>query len=105
MELFELTSALVNIESVTGHEKRCVEFLSDYLAARKFRVELLPVTADRSNVFAFRNPPAVVLSTHLDTVPPFFPAREDTEFIYGRGSCDAKGIVASRVAAAGRLLS
>jgi acetylornithine deacetylase len=105
MELFELTSALVNIESVTGHEKRCVEFLSDYLAARKFHVELLPVTADRSNVFAFREAPAVVLSTHLDTVPPFFPAREDTEFIYGRGSCDAKGIVASQVAAAERLLS
>jgi acetylornithine deacetylase len=103
MELFELVRALVNIESISGNERACADFLSRYLAERKFRVELQPVDAGRSNVLALRGKPEVVLSTHLDTVPPFLPAREDAEFIYGRGACDAKGIVAAQVAAAERL--
>ncbi len=104
MDLFELTKSLVNIESVTGHEHGCAEFVRDYMAARKFEVELQPVAPGRSNVFGRRGTPEVVLSTHLDTVPPFFPAREDAEFIYGRGSCDAKGIAACQLTAAERLL-
>lgn len=104
MELFELTRTLVNIESVTGHEADCAEFLRYYLSDRKFRVEVQPVAAGRSNVFACSGTPEVVLSTHMDTVPPFFPSSEDAEFIYGRGSCDAKGILASQVVAAERLV-
>lgn len=108
MQLFELTKVLVNIESVTGNERACAEFLGNHLADRRFSVELLPVPGDgargRANVLATRGSPEVVLSTHLDTVPPFVPAAEDGEFIYGRGSCDAKGIVASEVVAAERLL-
>src|SRR5438034_10351793 len=108
MQLFELTRALVDIESVTGNESGCAEFLRDYLAERKLEVELVPVpdagSSGRANVFAVCGAPEVVLSTHLDTVPPFFPAREDSDFIYGRGACDAKGIIASQVAAAERLL-
>jgi acetylornithine deacetylase len=103
MHLFELTQSLVNIESVSGHEAQCTEFVRGYLAARNFQVELQPVDAGRANVLALRGNPQVVLSTHLDTVPPFMPAREDAEFIYGRGSCDAKGIVASQIAAGERL--
>ena len=108
MQLFELTRALVDIESVTGNERGCAEFLRDYLAERKLEVELVPVpdagSSGRANVFAVCGAPEVVLSTHLDTVPPFFPAREDSDFIYGRGACDAKGIIASEVVAAERLL-
>jgi acetylornithine deacetylase len=105
MEIFELTKALINIESVTGHERACTEFLRDYLVARNFEVGLQPVSRDRSNVFAKKGKPDVVLSTHIDTVPPFLPAREDEEFIYGRGACDAKGIVAVQIVAAERLVS
>lgn len=104
MELFELTKALVNISSVTGEERACARFLRDYLTGLGFDVELLPVSGDRANVFATRGRPKVVLSTHMDTVPPFFPAREDEDFIYGRGACDAKGIIAAQLMAAGRLL-
>jgi acetylornithine deacetylase len=104
MHLFELVRALVNIESVSGNEAACVEFLRGYLADRGFHVELQPVEGGRANVFAQRGSPQVVLSTHVDTVPPFFPAGEDGEFIYGRGSCDAKGIVAAQIAAAERLI-
>ncbi|HEV2493211.1 MAG TPA: M20/M25/M40 family metallo-hydrolase [Terriglobia bacterium] len=107
MDLCELTKALVNIESVTGNERACADFASQHLAARGFDVERIPVLdegpAGRANVLATCGSPEVVLSTHLDTVPPFFPAREDDEFIYGRGSCDAKGIIASQVVAAERL--
>jgi acetylornithine deacetylase len=105
MEIFELTKALINIESVTGHERACAEFLRAHVAARDFEVELQPVSRDRSNIFAKIGKPDVVLSTHIDTVPPFLPAREDEEFIYGRGACDAKGIVAAQLVAAERLRS
>jgi len=103
VELFELTKTLVNTESVTGDEKACAKLIADYLAQRKFQVELQPVTPGRPNVFATRGAPEVVLSTHFDTVPPFFPAREDSDYLYGRGACDAKGILASQVVAAERL--
>jgi acetylornithine deacetylase len=100
MELFELTKALVNLDSVTGEEGACAEFLRRTLTARQFEVELIPVSPGRPNVLALRGAPEVILSTHLDTVPPFFPASEDAEWIYGRGACDAKGIVAAQVTAA-----
>jgi acetylornithine deacetylase len=103
MDLFELTKSLVNIGSVTGHERACAKFVKEYLGRLGFKAELMPVSRDRSNVFACWGKPDVVLSTHLDTVPPFFPAHEDAECIYGRGSCDAKGILAAQVAAADRL--
>ena len=103
MDLLELTKSLVNMASVTGHEKACAEFVKGYLVQLGFQAELMPVSRDRSNVFATWGKPDVVLSTHMDTVPPFFPAHEDAEHIYGRGSCDAKGILAAQVSAAERL--
>ena len=103
MDLFELTKSLVNMASVTGHERACAEFVKGYLVQLGFQAELMPVTRDRSNVFATWGKPDIVLSTHLDTVPPFFPAHEDADHIYGRGSCDAKGILAAQVSAAERL--
>jgi acetylornithine deacetylase len=103
MDLFELTKSLVNMASVTGHEKACAEFVKGYLGELGFQAELMPVSRDRSNVFATWGKPDIVLSTHMDTVPPFFPAHEDADHIYGRGSCDAKGILAAQVTAAERL--
>ena len=100
MELFELTKALVNIESITGNEKACSEFLANYLEKQGFETSLQTVEPGRSNVFATLGKPDVVLSTHMDTVPPFIPASEDDEWLYGRGSCDAKGILAAQVIAA-----
>jgi acetylornithine deacetylase len=89
--------------SVTGHEKACAEFVKGYLVQLGFQAELMPVSRDRSNVFATWGKPDIVLSTHMDTVPPFFPAHEDADHIYGRGSCDAKGILAAQLSAAERL--
>src|SRR5580658_4395217 len=108
MNLFELTRALVDIESVTNNEEAVGSFLlgllSDLTARSGGAVERCPVESNRFNVFAHWGVPLVTLSTHMDTVPPFFASREDSEFIWGRGSSDAKGIIASMIAAAEKLL-
>jgi acetylornithine deacetylase len=104
LNLFELTRDLVSIDSVTGNERECTEYLRGILATQGFQVELQPVTSGRSNLLALHGTPEVVLSTHIDTVPPFIPCREDSDYIYGRGACDAKDIIASQVMAAERLV-
>ena len=103
MELFALTRQLIDIESITGNEKNVAVFVRDHLAKLGAQAELAAAEPGRPNVFASWGKPDVVLSTHLDTVPPFFPSREDEQFIYGRGACDAKGILAAQVEAACRL--
>ena len=109
MNLFELTRALVDIESVTNNEKQVGDFLFDHLFPLASRhagsLERIPVAAGRDNIFACWGEPVVTLSTHMDTVPPFFGSNEDDEFLWGRGACDAKGIIAAMIAAAERLLA
>jgi acetylornithine deacetylase len=108
MDVFALTRALVDIESVTNNEGRAGEFLLQRLSplAAKYggHVERMEVEAQRFNVFASWGNPIVTLSTHMDTVPPFFPSREDEQFLWGRGACDAKGIIAAMISAAESLL-
>src|SRR5918996_6626562 len=104
MQLFELTTALMNIPSVSGEEEAAGVFLRDHLRSIGWTVELQPVSEDQNNVIAYLNDtPRVWLSTHMDTVPPFIPPTEDEEKIYGRGACDAKGIIASQISAAEQL--
>jgi acetylornithine deacetylase len=108
MDLFRLTRALVDIESTTPNEGRVGEFLCEQLTplVQSFAgtLERLQVEPARFNVFASWGNPDVTLSTHMDTVPPFFVSREDGEHIHGRGSCDAKGIIATMIEAARLLL-
>lgn len=104
MDVFKLTRQLIDIPSVTGDELAVGEFVSSYLQQLGYRVERQEVAPQRFNVIATTHaPPRVVFSTHMDTVPPFIESREDEEFIYGRGSCDAKGIMAAQIFAAQRL--
>jgi len=109
MNVFELTRALVDIDSVTPNEEAVGVYLADYLsevAGRTGgRVERIEVEPHRHNVLAYWDAPVITLSTHIDTVPPFFPSREDDEFIWGRGACDTKGIIASMILAAEALLA
>jgi acetylornithine deacetylase len=108
MNLFELTRALIDIESITNNEKQVGLFLFDHMRELGVRhsghAERMEVEPDRFNLFAYWGDPVVTLSTHMDTVPPFIPSREDAEYIWGRGACDAKGILASMIAAAEKLL-
>ena len=106
MDVTALTRQLVDIESITGNEGPVGDFLRGELVRRGFQADKIPVEGARCNVFAASpegSRPAVVFSTHMDTVPPFIPSSEDAACLYGRGSCDAKGIIAVQVAAAERL--
>ncbi|RXH55828.1 M20/M25/M40 family metallo-hydrolase [Granulicella sibirica] len=117
LDPIELTRKLVNIESISYHEGVVGAFLHEFLEGEGYAVERMAVdqpdpertpgggTGERFNVYAVM--PGVtadlVLSTHMDTVPPFFGCTEDDEYLYGRGTCDAKGIIAAQVAAADQL--
>jgi len=96
----------MDIPSISGNEGDVGRFLVRYLEELGYWVELQTVEGDRANVIATTRAPArVVLSTHMDTVPPFISSSEDEHFIYGRGACDAKGIIAAQITAAERLRS
>ncbi|MDQ3323998.1 MAG: M20/M25/M40 family metallo-hydrolase, partial [Acidobacteriota bacterium] len=104
MNLFELTRTLIDIPSVSDDEQAVGFFLRDYLENLGWTVELQAVSTNQNNVIALLNEtPRVFLSTHIDTVPPFIAASETKDKIYGRGACDAKGIVASQIFAAEEL--
>jgi acetylornithine deacetylase len=103
MDPLELTRALVALETPTGSENAATDFLDHALRGAGYQVVRQPVSAGRQNLYAFRETPELVFSTHLDTVPPYIPLREDPESIHGRGSCDAKGLAAAMVAAAEQL--
>src|SRR3974390_2042737 len=108
MHPFEMTRELVDLESITENERQVGEYLLHYLSGLAAnsggKVEAMAVTPERFNVYAEWGAPVVVLSTHMDTVPPFFGSSEDEEHIYGRGACDAKGIIAAMIAAAEKLI-
>jgi acetylornithine deacetylase len=106
MDVVAFTRQLVDIESTTGNEGRVGDFLHRELSRLGYRASKMPVEGERCNVFATSPQearPKIVFSTHMDTVPPFIPSSEDDAKIYGRGACDAKGIIAAQVAAAERL--
>jgi len=106
MELFELTRRLIDIPSLTGDEGAVGSFLATHLQGLGYRVERQEIAAGRFNILATTaEPPRIVFSTHMDTVPPFIAVSEDEEYIYGRGSCDAKGIIAAQIFAAEQLRS
>ena len=104
LSLVDLARALIDIDSTTGREAAACSWLADYLRMRGFRVTEQPVADGRTNVLAFLDPrPDVVLSTHVDCVPPFLPSRVESGRLYGRGACDAKGTLAAQVTAVERL--
>ena len=112
----ELARRLIDIESTTGLEGEVGAWLASYLRGRGYSVLEQPLEplgrppapasrlpAPRINVIAAVGEPEVVFSTHFDCVPPFIPSRVEDGVLYGRGACDAKGILAAQVAAAERL--
>jgi acetylornithine deacetylase len=117
MDAITLTRQLVDIESISGNEAAVGNYLYGELCRIGYQTIKMPVEGNRFNVYAVppnlqaeslaepngRKPETVVFSTHMDTVPPFIPSSEDATRIYGRGSCDAKGIIAAQIAAAERL--
>ncbi len=109
MNVFELTHQLINIESITGNElavgNQLAAILKDLCGRFNGKLEIFEVEPNRNNVLATFGDPVVTFSTHMDTVPPYFASREDDEFIWGRGACDTKGIIASMITAVEALLT
>ncbi len=108
LDVFALTRSLVDIESITGNEylvslelEKILQGLADRFGGRVERIEVEP---KRHNLLCTFGEPWVTLSTHQDTVPPFFPSRETEDEIWGRGACDVKGIIASMLCAGEKLL-
>ncbi len=106
MDVFALTRKLIDIESTTGQEAEVAQVLGHELTQLGYVVERMAVEGERCNLWATdagHPRPELVLSTHMDTVPPFVPSSETADRIYGRGSCDAKGIIVAQIAAAEKL--
>ena len=96
-----LARSLINIDSTTGREAQAGALLARVLQRLGYEVTEQPVSDGRFNVYArLEASPEIVFSTHFDCVPPFFPSREERGMLFGRGACDAKGILAAQVAAA-----
>jgi acetylornithine deacetylase len=104
IDVVRLTRELIDIPSVSGDEFQIGTSLAELLMRLGYHVELQDISDERSNIIATTDAaPRVVLSTHMDTVPPFIESSEDDDFIFGRGACDAKGIIAAQIAAAEEL--
>lgn len=106
MNLFALTRRLIDIPSPSGDEDAATRFLAAHLESLGYKVELQEVAPHRANIIATMSSsvaPRLFFSTHIDTVPPVIASHEDDTHIYGRGSCDAKGIIAAQIFAAERL--
>ncbi len=107
-ELFALTRTLIDIESITPNETAVGDFLHQHLSslAQRYQgtLERMPVEPGRDNIFLWFDQPVVTMSTHMDTVPPFIPSREDDSTIWGRGACDVKGLMSAMIFACERLL-
>jgi acetylornithine deacetylase len=104
LSALDLARALIDVDSTTGREAQACAWLARYLRDRGLQVTEQPVAGGRFNLLAFVEPePVVVLSTHVDCVPPFFPSRVEGGRLYGRGACDAKGALAAQITAVERL--
>jgi acetylornithine deacetylase len=98
-----LARRLIDIDSTTGNEAEVAAVIAAYLRDRGYSVLEQPLDHGRINVIAAVGEPQLVFSTHFDCVPPFIPSRVEGDVLYGRGACDAKGILAAQIAAAERL--
>src|SRR6476646_3889517 len=102
-DTFDLALRLMNIPSISGTEMEVANFLASYLTTTGYRVDKQEVAPGRFNVMAYAGVPRILFCTHIDTVPPVLEVRQDEKFLYGRGACDTKGIIAAMVNAGDRL--
>ncbi|ETS75460.1 hypothetical protein PFICI_12404 [Pestalotiopsis fici W106-1] len=105
--LLDLHKSLIEISSISESERNVSDYLGGYLRNRGFTVEAQPVKEDRQNIFAYSGQSRktrVLVTSHIDTVPPYWPYERKGDEIWGRGSVDAKGSVAAQVVAVESLL-
>jgi acetylornithine deacetylase len=101
LDVAALAVELCAIDSTSGREGEVIDYLESLLRARGWRTRRIAVSAGRDNLLATcADEPLATLSTHVDTVPPYIPPRLENGRLWGRGSCDAKGIAAAMICAA-----
>jgi acetylornithine deacetylase len=103
MDPIAYSKKLIRIQSLSGKEKPMYDELSSYFKKRGYKVFSIPTSPTRVNLFAYKQPPTVVLCSHMDTVPPYVSLKETPTTLYGRGACDTKSIIATQLTAAERL--
>src|SRR3989338_1882694 len=99
MNVFELSKQLIKIKSLSGHEEPMFQFLSKLLVREGFTVKKILSANHRPNLYAYLKRPRILFSSHMDTVPPYIPFHQDSKFLYGRGACDTKSIIAAQIVA------
>ncbi|MBI4601316.1 MAG: M20/M25/M40 family metallo-hydrolase [Planctomycetes bacterium] len=104
IDVLQTARDLISIESITGNEEPVAAYLEGALRRLGLAVRSQVVAPGRRNLIAGPERPAVLFCTHMDTVPPYVPFREDAEHLHGRGACDTKGISAAMLGAGARLL-
>ncbi|MEA2491545.1 MAG: hypothetical protein QOH21_3337 [Acidobacteriota bacterium] len=97
---------LIDVPSPTESEYDVAVLLETELTRLGFATRRHEVAPNRFNLYASAGgTPRVVFNSHIDTVPPWFASYEDEQYLYGRGACDTKGIIAAMIAAGERLLA
>lgn len=107
-EISQLLTSLISIPSVSGNEKKCLDALEDVLAKKGWKPQRIPVVNDRYNLLATFGVPRVIFTTHIDVVPApehLFSPQVSEGKIFGRGACDAKGVIVAMMAACHELLN
>ena len=92
-----LLTKMVQIESITKNEKKIGQFLVEFCRSQKIKAHLDDVGNFIGEIGTPGAHPAVLLLGHMDTVAPFLPVKVDKKqgILYGRGSVDAKGPLAT----------
>lgn len=103
MNVFKLSKQLIKIKSLSGHEEPLFQFLSQLLVREGFTVKKILTAYHRPNLYAYIKKPKILFSSHMDTVPPYIPFHQDSQYLYGRGACDTKSIIAAQIVAALKL--
>lgn len=92
-------------------EKSVGVYLKEYLEALGYTVEWQPVPEklgrERANLYAYKGKnrnTRILLTSHIDTVPPYFDYEVKDGKIFGRGTVDDKNCVAAMITAHGELL-
>ncbi|KAM3580553.1 hypothetical protein VKS41_007214 [Umbelopsis sp. WA50703] len=103
-ELFEFHRNIMAIDSTSGHETSATDYIANHLRSLNYTVELQPVhnpalnsSIRRENIYAYlgsNRTTRLLINSHVDTVPPYYPPSDDNENVYGRGANDAKGQIA-----------
>jgi len=107
MNVLALATKMIDIQSISGAEGPMADFLETYMAPKGWQVVRQTIAPGRDNVYMHRpgRTPRLIFNSHIDTVPPFFPSSRDDEWLYGRGACDTKSLIAAQLLAVENLLA